>query len=462
MQILSSIVHLSVDPIHHLMRLRAGLLPLLACLTAISCATAGRPVHIDIADGIRTGTGASVRFGVDTPSLPAGVRIEDGLSREEAVAVALWNNAAFQVSVSQLGFARADLVDAGMLANPVLSLLFPWGPKQLEATLRWPAEILWERPRRVSAAELSLESAAQGLVQSGLDLALSVRLAYTDLALAVDRQTLANEAAATLRRIDTLTQSRLAAGDIAELDARAARVDAVRSAQDAERAVHDVTITRERLRLLIGLPVDDPSLNALQISGEAERCGSVADILKRALAARPDLRAAELTVEAAAARLGWEKSRILTLTAVLDANGQGREGFEMGPGIDVGIPLFNRNQGGRLRAETELQRASAAYVQLQQQVGLDVREASALFDQSRQSRLAWGDRIVTPLRANLTDAEESYAAGESSYLFVLENSRRLIEARVREREIAADEQRAQARIERAAGTACHDLSRGTQ
>ena len=45
-------------------------------------------------------------------------------------------------------------------------------------------------------------------------------------------------------------------------------------------------------------------------------------------------------------------------------------------------------------------------------------------------------------------------AGESSYLFVLENTRRLIEARVREREIAADEQRAQARIERAAGTAC--------
>ena len=66
-----------------------------------------------MAEGIRAGTGASVRFDAQTPSLPAGVRIEDGLSREEAVAVALWNNAAFQVSVSRLGFARADLVDAG-------------------------------------------------------------------------------------------------------------------------------------------------------------------------------------------------------------------------------------------------------------------------------------------------------------------------------------------------------------
>jgi cobalt-zinc-cadmium efflux system outer membrane protein len=437
-------------------------LSILTSVAAASCATAGGPVETDVVEGIRTGTGASVRFDAQTPSLPAGIRIEDGLSREEAVAVALWNNAAFQVSVSQLGFARADLVDAGIIANPVLSLLFPWGPKQLEAALRWPVEALWERPRRVAAAKLSLEAAAQGLVQSGLDLALSVRIAYTDLALAVDRQALANEAAATLQRIDTLTQSRLAAGDIAELDARVARVDAVRSAQDAERAVHDLVIARERLRMLMRLPAEDTSLNTLQGSSDVEGCGSVADLLKRALAARPDLRAAELSVEAAAARLGWERSRVLALTAVLDANGQGTEGFESGPGIDVGIPLFNRNQGGRLRAQSELQRASAAYVLLQQQVGLDVREASAQFDQARQSRLAWGDKIVRPLGANLTDAEKSYAAGESSYLFVLENGRRLIEARVREREIAADERRAQARIERAAGIRCQAVSGGTQ
>jgi outer membrane protein, heavy metal efflux system len=406
-------------------------------------------------ENIRTRTGANVRLGgAESPAIPGGVQIDDGLSRDEAVAIALWNNAAFQVSASQLGFARADLADAGIISNPVFSLLFPWGPKQLEWTLRWPAEVLWERPKRVAAAKLSADSAAQSLVQSGLDLALAVRLAYADLALAIDRQRLAEEAANALQRIDTLTQSRLAAGDIAELDARAAHVDAVRSALDAERAVHDVTIARERLRLLLGLAADDRSLERLQSSGDPERCGEPPDLMKRALAARPDLRAAELTVEAAGARLGWERSRVLTLTAALDANGEGKAGFEMGPGVDLSIPVFNRNQGGRLRGEAELRRASAAYVSLQRQVGLDVREASTLFDQARGSRVAWGERIVAPLRTNLADAEKSYSAGESSYLFVLENSRRLIEARLRERELAADEQRAQARIERASGTAC--------
>jgi hypothetical protein len=97
---------------------------------------------------------------------------------DEAVEVALWNNPEFQVSASALGFARADLLEAGLLRNPVLSLLFPLGTKQLEATLKWPVEVLWERPKRVAAARLSTEAAAERLVQAGLDLAAAVKTAF--------------------------------------------------------------------------------------------------------------------------------------------------------------------------------------------------------------------------------------------------------------------------------------------
>lgn len=426
-----------------------------AALTTLSCASTRPPVASPVTDRILNATGAAAR--IQSPGLaelPPTVDPTDGLSSDEAVATALWNNAAFQVTLSQLGFARADLLDAGMLTNPALSLLFPLGPKQFEAVLLWPIAVLWERPKRRAAAQLSLDAIASSLVQSGLDLALAVRLSHVDYALAVDRQRLAADTAAALERIDTLTQSRLAAGDIGAPEARVARVDAARSRQDADRAAHDVRIARERLRLLLGLAADDPAVDRIQASPAPDTCGAAADLLPRALAARPDVRAAEIAVEAAAARLGWERRRVLAFTAILDANGQGTQGFEAGPGVDVGLPIFNRNQGGRLRAETELQRASAAYVAIQQQVGLDVREAVTLLDQARESRTAWRTTLVTPLEANLADAEDAYRAGDSSFLFVLENSRRLIEARLRERELAADETRALARIERATGAKC--------
>ena len=318
-------------------------------------------------------------------------------SARGAVALALWNNAAFQTSVSQLGFARADLVEAGLLTNPIFSLLFPVGPKQLEATVRWSAEVLWERPKRVAAARLGAirggrAAGADGARSGGRRSDRARRSAF-----AVDRERMARDAATLLTRIDTLTQSRLAAGDIGALEARAATVDAARARQDAERAVHDVTIARERLRVLVGLQHDAP----LTVAAKAVplvACGAPDALLREALAARPDIRAAELTIEAATARLGWERSRVLTLTAVLDANAQGIDGFESGPGVDFSLPIFARNQGGRARAHAELQRAAAAYVAVQQQVALELREATAQFDQASQSVEAWRTTITSTAR----------------------------------------------------------------
>jgi cobalt-zinc-cadmium efflux system outer membrane protein len=317
----------------------------------------------------------------------------------------------------------------------------------------------------VAAARIAMNAAAERLLQAGLDLAASAKIAYADLALAEARQQLAEEAASLLQRINELTQSRLAAGDISELEARAARVDAARSRQDVERGRRDVEIARNRLRGLLGFAVDGPAFTlAAEASSSPLECGALEPLLKEALASRPDVRAAELGVESAAARLGWERSRILALTAVLDANGAGKEGFEAGPGVDVGLPLFDRNQGGRARATAELQRATAAYAAAQQRVALELREAALQYDQARESQAFWQDAIVAPLEENVTAADKAFAEGDTSYLFVLENARRLSDARVREREINADLHRARARIERASGRACgpphRELTRG--
>jgi hypothetical protein len=66
------------------------------------------------------------------PKIPQGISLAAGLSEDDAVAIALWNNAAFQADLAALGVARADLVEAGLLRNPTLQLLLPIGYKQSE------------------------------------------------------------------------------------------------------------------------------------------------------------------------------------------------------------------------------------------------------------------------------------------------------------------------------------------
>src|SRR5262245_38564594 len=149
-------------------------------------------VAADLAD--RTGFDLGPPPSLCARWLPPGVTVDDGLTEDEAVALALWNNAAFQEALVDLGLARADVVTAGLLPNPELWLLFPVGVKQLEYALEFPLEALWLRPKRLDAARRESERVAEALAQTGLNLVRDVRWAYADALLARDRLAVAREA----------------------------------------------------------------------------------------------------------------------------------------------------------------------------------------------------------------------------------------------------------------------------
>ncbi len=144
-----------------------------------------------------------------TAQLPPGVSLHDvtgDLNETAAVAIALWNNAAFQENLAKLGLARADLAQAGLLANPTLSVLFPIGARQLELVAALPLEALWLRPQRIALAEQDAERVAQGLVQHGLDLARDVKHGLSELALAAERAELAARAVQVREEIAGIAQ----------------------------------------------------------------------------------------------------------------------------------------------------------------------------------------------------------------------------------------------------------------
>ena len=383
------------------------------------------------------------------------MNIVDGLTQEEAVAIALWNNPDFQVQLSNLGFARADLIDAGLLQNPVFSLLFPLGPKQLEATLRFPIDLIWQRPRRIAAATLAADSIAKGLEQDGLTLVSDVKLAYTEYGLALDRIVLAERARIDLDAIAALMDSRFRAGDISQLEARTAAIDAARARQELARARLDADLRAHELRARLGLALEATDTPLVLAATPPPACAITPALFDEALASRPDVRAAELAIEAAGARLGWERSRVLAITAVLDANGpRGAQGTEIGPGVDVGLPIFNRNQGGIARGQAELQRASGLYLAARQRVATELRTAVAQYRQASVAAAEWRTTVLEPLEEQVQVAGRAFNEGEVAYLFVIEMNRRLTDARLRTREAEADIARALARLERAVGRRC--------
>ncbi|MEO5739842.1 MAG: TolC family protein [Vicinamibacterales bacterium] len=433
--------------------LAASIAPLILC----ACATTGQGPDrgaLDAAIRARATSGIPVD-GTAVAAMPADVSLDDGLTSQEAVSIALWNSPSFQATLTDLGFARADLVEAGLLRNPVFSLLFPVGPKQLEWTLQVPFDAIWQRPRRIAAARLNLQAVGERLVWDALTLVAQTRTAHADALIADRRLQLTIENADLVQRLSAITEARLRAGDISELEARSARSDAARTLVVRRAVEHDRNLARLTLAAILGL--DAVADQVRPVAGpliDPAACGTDAARLEDALASRPDVRAAEIGIEAAAQRARWERSRVLTLMGMLDFNAKGSQGAELGPGVNLDVPIFSRNQGAVGRADVEVERMSRMYAAARSQVVADVRSAGVRVEQAEEAIAAWRDEIVPSLETEQRQAESAYKAGEIPLFTLLDVSRRLVDGRTRLLDAEADLRRATIALERSIGRSC--------
>lgn len=405
-----------------------------------------------VSDSIHKRTGHNLRMEKEGLfKIPDNINIEDGLTENEAVAIALWNNAQFQADLVDLGFAQADLIEAGLLKNPVLSLLFPLGPKQLEATLSLPIDFFWKRPKRIAAAKLNAEQVADSLVQHGLNFVRDVMLAYAELVFARDRAKIIAEEAELMSEIGKIASDRLSVGDISGLEETAFQLAASRAREASIRLNRDAELAKERFRTLLGWGLEDFELELTPVYSSIEFHQQPSDLLTKAFAARPDLRAAEIAIEAAGHRLGWEQSKIFSLTALLDANGEGKEGFEMGPGLVTELPILNQNNGMVSRARVELTKAARQYLAVKHRIIQDVNEAYAHYQAAMKALKILRVDILPSATSAADNAAAAYSIGEISYLELLDFRRQLMNSRLSYVEAEADMRMAEARLKHSIG-----------
>jgi cobalt-zinc-cadmium efflux system outer membrane protein len=430
---------------------------MLATLAVLGGGCAGDATRYDrplISKGIEARTGHSIAPAAEPgdSTLPDGVVTADGISREETVAIALWNNAAFQEAISELGFHRAELIQAGLLENPLFSILFPVGPKQLEFTATFPLEALFLRPRRLEVAELDCERAGALLVEHGLDLVYEVRAAFSELELARKRLAHARASSALTEEILALQEARLRAGDASEMEVAAARVTAIEQRVDVTRLAREKALAESRLQGLLGPGLDREPLRFVSMdSPQVEEVPDLPRLLRRAEAARPDIRAAELGMELAGERAGLAHWEILKIAALADANGDGDDGFEIGPGMVVEVPLFDQGQGRNARARAELEKAAHHYVTVRHAVAVGVRAAYFRLLQAVEGLDSWRVSVLPALEDAVRQARQAHDAGATSHLAVLQSRERLTRGRLTEAVLTRDVRVARAELERQVG-----------
>ena len=399
----------------------------------------------------RTGHGLLNETGCGQVVYPNGASLSDGLTEEEAVLLALWNNAAFQEQLVDWKIAHGDLVQAGLLPNPELFYVAGAPDKPFRYAVDVPIAALWLRPIRIAAAERESHRVCERLTQAGLDLIRDTQQAYADLQLARGRLRVAEQSEELRQRVTKFAEVRMDGGDASPQEVATAKIDTLQAKQDVVRIRQDVAFAEERLRNLLGLSDDRTPLNptdpAPTVRGEFD-----ADVLSaEAVSSRPDLLAVAQAADAAAERLRLAQIGWFQFLGIADASNGTRTGHEFGGGLRMTLPIFNHNEGAIARAEAEWEKLCRQRQTMHNQIVLEVRQAHLRYAQARAELEVLDGQTRPEVTAAIQRATAAYRDGDVGYIVVLQTSRQLIDAELRQVQLHAELRRAWAELERSVG-----------
>jgi len=284
------------------------------------------------------------------------------LTLADAVRLASRDNPTLRAKQLELRTARANEVTAGLRPNPTTSYLAEQfggstAEQQHTVTLSQPFELGGKRQRRLESARAATRVATEEIADAQRQTILEVKKSFVDALVAQSTLDLADANLRTLDEVERLQRLRLEKGDISELELTRIQVQRYAFERDAADARQAIDSARIRLRTLVGADAVSPTFTAMGELGYRDVPLDRTELLRAALDARPDLRAAE--AGRAKARADQALARA---NAWLDVSPQ-LEYQRIGPdnrfgfGFSVPLRIFDRNQGEIARTGAEIARA---------------------------------------------------------------------------------------------------------
>jgi cobalt-zinc-cadmium efflux system outer membrane protein len=369
--------------------------------------------------------------------LPAALLAQTPQRLTLAEAEALWqeHNRELQLARSAISGAEADVLTAGQLPNPQVSLNItqispwsgygagPWKDKKMDNVLRLDQllERGGKRDLRIKGADARLDASRYDLDDTRRQQLLALQQSYFDLRLAQEKRRLAGELAANYDKSLDTGRIRLKAGDISQVELSRLQIDKSRADNEVRQTQAELEQAQVTLAYLIGRERDAAQLVA------ADNWPPLGDHqLKRGdPERRPDVAAARLRVAAAEAARDLakaQKTRDVTLGIQYEHNLQNEPTNSYGFGVSIPLFIFHEYEGDIARAEADLTTARLLYDRtLAQAVGGSDQASSAL--RSAEERLR---RLETGL---LADAERVAKAAELAYSRGAMNLMDLLDAR---------------------------------
>jgi cobalt-zinc-cadmium efflux system outer membrane protein len=363
--------------------------------------------------------------------VPAAMAGQQALDLKGALATAQASNLELRAARQQRAIALAGITTAGVLPNPTVSFTASRDLPHEGALLDVPIELGGKRGKRLAIAREEQKSVEIDLSVLERQIRRRTRQAFYQAASAQAQTDQSKFALDLATRTRDMVQQRYETGAVAQLDFIQADVEFARATADYETTAQAQRSAEVLLAGLLNRPLNTP----VAISGKLDEvppAPTLDAVTAQALQSNADLLKSAQDLKTEERRLALAKAqRIPNIDLSGGADFNAPPDFNVGGkgGFAVTLPLFNRGQGdialsnaklGLLRLTLESQRLNAS-----------AQVASAYFDyvaklhQSQQYR----EKIVPQNEKLLGMAEDSYRAGKTSLLTLIDAQRRLNDIR---------------------------------
>ncbi|BCR03687.1 cytochrome c [Desulfuromonas versatilis] len=395
--------------------------------------------------------------------LPAG----ENLTLTRALALASEHNPTLAAFGEELRAKDATALQAGLLPNPELAIEVEnfAGEDELEGldgaettiALAQLVELGGKRSKRRQVAGYDKDLAGWDYQARKLDLLAGTAKAFIQLLAAQQSLAQAGELARLSEQVFEAVAARVEAGKVPPVEQTRAQVELAAARTAAFRAGRDLEAARRRLAAFWGeeRPAFARALGDLTAIAPLP----AEEQFAAQLANNPDLARWGSELEQREASLALARSAAIPdLTLSLGVrNSQESDSNALVAGIELPLPLFDRNQGGIREARAILEKARAERRAAASEARAGLAEAWQNLAAAHAEASALRDEILPGAQSAFESTEFAYREGKFDFLQMLDAQRTLFEVRSQYLQALTSYHLARTEAKRLIGAPLHDL-----
>jgi outer membrane protein, heavy metal efflux system len=390
-----------------------------------------RPFIPELLGLLWLGSFASPAFAQNQPVTPSSA----ALTMQQAVDLAKAKNPTLLSAQQTLLSVKAQETQAGVRVNPYFTfagsnVTLPAEGASNPYSYSLQVSRLFERGekrrwRLDSARSTTLQTGEQYHSQEQQTI-LAVKQAFTSFVLAKAAKKLADDNLADYKREVEIGRERLKAGDLSKFDFERLDLQLAQFESDESNAATNAQQASAQLQVLLGYDKPRPDFDVIGDIVPPVVSLSVTDLEQKALAARPDIKAAQYGVAVADANV-----KLAYANGTTDPTLEGeydRSGTYDSAGFNINIPLriFDRNQGNKETSKYVAQASRFTEIAARNQVFSDVHQAWAGYINSKALADRYNGHYLDEAKDALDIARFSYEHGGLAlidYLDAIRDSR---------------------------------------